>query len=68
MKVRLLKVIRNKETKEETSVETEIDSDEVQCVYRDRNGVLISLKNGYLVKVDHSYQEMANTFIKDDSF
>ena len=64
MKVRLLKIVRDRETKEEISVEAEVDTDDVQCVYRDRNGVLLALTSGYTVKVAHSYQEMIDTFIK----
>jgi len=63
MKVRLLRVSINKETKEEVQIPMDVDTEEVQCVYKDRNGVSVSLKNGFVFKVAHSLKEMEDTFI-----
>jgi len=64
MKVRLMRIVKDRETKKDIEIPAEIDMDEVQCVYRDRNGVSLSLTSGYVVKVAHSYEEMINTFIE----
>jgi len=67
MKIRLLRIVRDKVTKEEIQVPSEVDTEEVQCVYKDRNGVSLSLKNGYTVKVAHTLEEMVDCFINNSS-
>ena len=67
MKYRLLKIVRDREMEENIEIPTEIDSNDVQCVYKDQNGVSLSLTSGYTVKVAHSFQEMINCFINQNN-
>ena len=65
MKVRFMRIVVNRETKEEIQVPAEIDTEEVQCVYKDRNGVLLSLTSGNLLKVAHRLDDMVECFVSD---
>ena len=63
MKIRLLRLVKDWKTKEEKQILEEVKTEWVQCVYRDRNGVFLSLDNGFTIKVDHSFDEMIDAFI-----
>ena len=63
MKVRLMRIVKDRETKKDIEIPAEIDVDEVQCVYKDQNGTFLSLTSGYVIKVSHSFKEMEDCFI-----
>lgn len=63
MKVRLMRIVKDRITKEDIEIPAEIDDSEVQCVYKDQNGVVLSLASGYVIKVSHTFEEMVSCFI-----
>jgi len=65
MKIRLLRLIKDWKKNEEKQIPEEIKVEWVQCVYKDRNGVFLSLDNGFTIKVDHSFDEMVGIFINE---
>ena len=64
MKVHLRRIVRNKDTKEEIIVNSEVRQEDVQCIFKDKYRVLVSLKNGMAIRVDHTQEEMIDLFIK----
>lgn len=65
MKIHYRRIVKDRETKEDKVILHEIRKSDVQCVYKDRNGVFLSLTSGILIKTDHTYEEMTNAFLGD---
>jgi len=47
----------------ETEISRNFFRDDVTCIYKDRKGVFLSIKTGYLVKVKHTLVEMESYFL-----
>lgn len=62
MKPLIRRIVLDRETKEEIVIGLEIGRRDILCLYKDRNGVFISLANGKLVKVDHTLNELEEIF------
>ena len=55
----LLHVIgRNKETQEEEIFELRVDNEEVACLYKDRNSVAVSTRQGKVFRVTQTMEEL----------
>ena len=61
MKVHVIE-IRKKRDEEPTERQSSVYTDDVACLYQDRNGVFILRKSGTLMKVKHSLEELVQTF------
>ena len=57
-KIHFIRINVNKDTGEETHLTDELYADQIQCLYKDRKGVYISTKQGYLIKVNHTIEEL----------
>lgn len=49
---------RNKVTQEEEVFELVIDDEEVACLYKDRNGVAVSTRQGKVFRVTQTMEEL----------
>lgn len=56
--LQLAKIKRDRETKEEEIVPFFIHEDRIQCLYKDRNGVFIVDKRGFLNKVPYKLSDL----------
>jgi hypothetical protein len=61
MKIEVKRIVKNRHTGEERAFIDEIDTKDVQCLYKDKFGVYLSLTSGYLIKVeDVTLSELQN--------
>ena len=72
MKINLRRIIKATEViteeKYDKIVTQEVSTIDVQCVYKDQNGVFLSLKSGRVFKVDHTLREMTECFVDNRSY
>lgn len=64
-RVSVVAIRRKKGEDEETEQYMQLQTKEVSCLYSDRNGVFILKKNGILIKVKHTLDEIAPYFTGD---
>jgi len=65
MKIHLTGLFRDKESEEYKEIEkrTEFSTDDLACIYKDGRGVYLLKKNGILMKVKHSLEDMEAYFL-----
>lgn len=56
------RIVLDRDTKEEVVIGLEVGRRDILCLYKDRNGVFISLSNGRVVKADHTLRELQRIF------
>lgn len=49
---------KNKETQEEEIFELRIDNDDIACLYKDRNGVAVSTRQGKIFRVTQTMEQL----------
>ena len=56
--MRLNVIGKNKETQEEEVFELRLENEEIACLYKDRNGVAVSTKQGKVFRVVQTFEEI----------
>jgi len=49
---------KNKETQEEEVFELRLEEDEIACLYKDRNGIAVSTRQGKVFRVTQTFEEI----------
>ena len=64
-KVHVITLRKRRDEDEVTESRSEIYRKDVACLYKDRNGVFIVNKSGFMIKVKHSLKELYPYFFGD---
>ena len=60
--IQLVKIRIDRDTREETLTPFSIDIDNLQSIYKDRNGCYVITKQGYMNQVPYSLNELQELF------
>ena len=64
-KVHVITLRKRRDEDEVTEGRSEIYRKDVACLYKDRNGVFIVNKSGFMIKVKHTLEELKPYFFED---
>lgn len=62
MKVQLVRKKYDKNNDKTLEVSETVDKDDLLCFYKDRYGVFILLRKGYLIEVNHTMDQLEEAF------